>query len=111
MDTFGIARLLSVTALETSRRLESTTPYGRVHPGGEAGCVRRSPPGWTRGGGAAQGRPGFEYFTFDHTVNGVIDADGEELRDIWQLLVRDNDVSVDGPVGSPNSTYAYLLAK
>ncbi|MGF1428652.1 hypothetical protein [Kitasatospora sp. LaBMicrA B282] len=48
-------------------------------------------------GGAAQGQPGFEHFTFDHTINGVIDAEGEEPGDIWQLLVRDNEVSVDGP--------------
>jgi hypothetical protein len=37
--------------------------------------------------------PEFEYFTFDHVVNGVIDADGEEVDDVWQLIVTDNEVT------------------
>ncbi|MFI8460792.1 hypothetical protein [Kitasatospora sp. NPDC085464] len=49
-------------------------------------------------GAHAQGEPGFEEFTFDHVLNGVIDAQGEESWDTWQLMVRDNEVTVSGPV-------------
>ena len=34
------------------------------------------------------------YFTFDHVLNGVIDAEGEEAGDVWKLVVTDNVVSV-----------------
>lgn len=44
-------------------------------------------------GGHAQGQPGFEEFTFDHTVNGTIDAQGEDPDDTWQLAVTDNVVT------------------
>jgi hypothetical protein len=44
-------------------------------------------------GAHAQGHPGFEDFTFDHTVGGVIDAQGEDFHDQWQLTVVDNVVS------------------
>jgi len=37
--------------------------------------------------------PAFREFTFDHTVNGVIDAQGEDPDDTWQLIVRDNVVT------------------
>ena len=33
---------------------------------------------------------GFEGFTFDHVVNGTIDAYGEESGDVWRLVVEDN---------------------
>ncbi|GAA2753018.1 hypothetical protein [Kitasatospora cinereorecta] len=49
-------------------------------------------------GAHAQGEPGFEDFTFDHVLNGVIDAQGEEDWDTWQLTVSDNTVSATGPV-------------
>ncbi|MEV7025544.1 hypothetical protein [Kitasatospora sp. NPDC093558] len=49
-------------------------------------------------GAHAQGEPGFEDFTFDHVLDGVIDAQGEESWDTWQLTVRDNEVSATGPV-------------
>ncbi|MFE0462336.1 hypothetical protein ACFW1A_24090 [Kitasatospora sp. NPDC058965] len=49
-------------------------------------------------GAHAQGRPGFEGFTFDHVLHGVIDAQGEEEWDSWQLTVRDNAVSASEPV-------------
>ncbi|GAA1242145.1 hypothetical protein GCM10009665_36190 [Kitasatospora nipponensis] len=49
-------------------------------------------------GAHAQGEPGFESFTFDHLLNGVIDAQGAEDWDTWQLTVRDNEVSASGPV-------------
>ncbi|GAA2815412.1 hypothetical protein GCM10010441_45070 [Kitasatospora paracochleata] len=49
-------------------------------------------------GAHAQGMPGFEDFTFDHVLNGVIDAQGEEDWDTWQLTVSDNTVSATGPV-------------
>jgi hypothetical protein len=38
--------------------------------------------------------PEFAAFTFDHIVNGAIDADGEDSDDIWRLVVRDNVVSI-----------------
>lgn len=41
----------------------------------------------------AIGCPGFENFTFDHVVNGEIEAQGEDSDDHWQLVVRDNIVS------------------
>jgi hypothetical protein len=36
----------------------------------------------------------FAAFTFNHTVNGEIDANGEDPDDIWRLVVRDNVVSI-----------------
>ncbi|MFJ1706274.1 hypothetical protein [Kitasatospora sp. NPDC088346] len=51
-----------------------------------------------RPGAHAQDGPGFESFTFDHVLNGVIEAQGEESWDTWQLTVRDNEVSASGPV-------------
>ncbi|GAB2696468.1 hypothetical protein [Kitasatospora kifunensis] len=49
-------------------------------------------------GGHAQGQPGFEQFTFDHTVNGTIDAQGEDPDDTWQLIVINNLASNTQPV-------------
>jgi hypothetical protein len=48
-------------------------------------------------GATAQGHPGFEHFTFDHVLNGVIDAAGEEEGDEWQLIVQDNTVTTVEP--------------
>ncbi|MEV4561490.1 hypothetical protein AB0K51_31525 [Kitasatospora sp. NPDC049285] len=45
----------------------------------------------------AQGHPGFEHFTFDHVLNGSVDAVGEEEGDEWQLIVQDNTVTTVGP--------------
>lgn len=42
----------------------------------------------------ASGDPQFADFTFDHTVNGEIEAEGEEPDDRWILRVRDNVVAV-----------------
>jgi hypothetical protein len=42
-------------------------------------------------GAHAQGQPGFEHFTFNHVVNGVIDAEGED-GERSQVIVRDNIV-------------------
>ncbi|MFF4344599.1 hypothetical protein ACFY00_32320 [Kitasatospora sp. NPDC001540] len=50
-----------------------------------------------RPGARAAGGPGFEGFTFDHVLDGVIDAQGEEPDDTWQLVVRANGVSVAVP--------------
>ncbi|MEV6682189.1 hypothetical protein AB0N09_35810 [Streptomyces erythrochromogenes] len=47
-----------------------------------------------RPGALAQGHPGFEGFTFDHTVNGTILAQGEGWGDSWSLVVTDNVVDV-----------------
>lgn len=46
-----------------------------------------------KAGGLAQGQPGFEDFTFDHVVNGVIKAQGECPDDRWDLIVTDNQVT------------------
>jgi len=47
---------------------------------------------------AAQGTPEwdlyFQHFTFDHILNGEIEAQGEDREDIWLLVVKDNEVSV-----------------
>ncbi|MEW1910310.1 hypothetical protein AB0442_17940 [Kitasatospora sp. NPDC085895] len=54
-------------------------------------------------GAAAQGHPGFEHFTFDHVLNGTVEAVGEEPGDAWQLLVRDNTVSaIEHDPGEPD---------
>lgn len=34
-----------------------------------------------------------QYFTNDHVLNGVIDAQGEEAADRWRLVVEDNVVT------------------
>ncbi|QKW22482.1 hypothetical protein HUT16_28420 [Kitasatospora sp. NA04385] len=47
-----------------------------------------------RPGARAAGEPGFGGFTFDHVLDGVIDARGEEADDVWRLVVRANEVSV-----------------
>jgi hypothetical protein len=49
-------------------------------------------------GGHALGEPGFADFTFDHVVNGTIDAQGEDPDDTWQLAVIDNVASNTRPV-------------
>lgn len=46
-------------------------------------------------GGHAQGKDGFKHFTFDHKVNGVIEAQGEDPSDVWRLVVKDNVVTVE----------------
>lgn len=47
--------------------------------------------------------PEFEHFTFDHVLNGVIHARGEETDDVWQLVVTDGEVVVrqDGEDSEP----------
>lgn len=37
--------------------------------------------------------PEFDHFTFDHVLNGVIEAQGEEYSDRWDLVVTDNVVT------------------
>ncbi|MFJ8677316.1 hypothetical protein [Streptomyces sp. NPDC093589] len=46
-----------------------------------------------RPGAHAQGQPGFERFTFDHTVDGEIEAQGEYPDDQWTLYVTNNTVT------------------
>lgn len=48
-----------------------------------------------RPGATAQGQPGFEQFTFNHTVNGTLAAQGEIPDDQWLLIVTDNHVATD----------------
>lgn len=33
-----------------------------------------------------------QYFTFDHHLNGTIDAQGDDPEDRWKLVVEDNEV-------------------
>jgi hypothetical protein len=61
-------------------------------------------------GGFAEGLPGFEKFTFDHVVNGTIDAQGDDPDDVWQLIVTDNSVNkVERQ--SPAKRLEWLLAE
>lgn len=46
-------------------------------------------------GAHAQGQCGFEEFTFDHTVTGLIKAQGDEPDDKWELVVIDNEAVGD----------------
>jgi hypothetical protein len=39
------------------------------------------------------GDPQFADFTFNHVLNGVINAEGEEQGDVWKLIVTNNDVT------------------
>jgi len=60
--------------------------------------------------------PEFAHFTFNHLVNGVIDAEGEEEDDVWQLIVTDNVVitRADGEESAPitdTAWGAYLRAE
>lgn len=55
------------------------------------------------------GEDQFAAFTFDHTVNGCIEAQGEDPDDLWRLIVTDNvvtrvDAAVSWPVGTPDVT-------
>lgn len=36
----------------------------------------------------------FDHFTFNHTINGRIRAEGEDANDRWTLIVTDNHVAV-----------------
>lgn len=38
--------------------------------------------------------PRLAHFTFDHVLNGTIDAQGEDSDDKWRLIVEDNVVKV-----------------
>lgn len=42
---------------------------------------------------AVEADAAFEHFTFDHVLNGVIQAEGEESGDLWLLEVADNVVT------------------
>jgi hypothetical protein len=37
----------------------------------------------------------FAHFTFDHTLNGVIEAQGEDPEDTWLLAVNSNEIAVE----------------
>lgn len=43
---------------------------------------------------STSGDPQFAEFTFNHVVNGVIEAQGEDADDRWDLIVSDNAVAV-----------------
>ena len=38
--------------------------------------------------------PEFSEFTFNHVLNGVLEAQGEEPSDRWKLIVKNNKVTV-----------------
>lgn len=46
-------------------------------------------------GAEGKGAPELEGFTFNHVVNGVIRADGEDYDDHWRLVVEGNKVTVE----------------
>lgn len=48
-----------------------------------------------REGAHAQGQEGFKHFQFNHVLNGVIDAQGEDPEDRWRLVVENNRVRVE----------------
>jgi len=49
------------------------------------------------------GSTAYAGFTFDHSCNGEIYAQGEEEDDMWALFVRDNEVrTADAVVTYPN---------
>jgi hypothetical protein len=53
------------------------------------------------------GDPQFAGFTFDHVLNGVIDADGEARNDRWRLVVNDNVVRrIDAVITFPETLWA-----
>lgn len=56
--------------------------------------------------------PEFEHFTFDHVLDGVIDAQGEEEDDTWQLVVTGGVVTVraDGEEEGPVTDTSPLLS-
>ncbi|MET8629696.1 hypothetical protein ABZW30_39225 [Kitasatospora sp. NPDC004669] len=61
-------------------------------------------------GTTARGHPGFEHFTFDHVLNGVIDAVGAEEGDEWQLIVQNNTVTTVEPErGDPDRMCEHCL--
>lgn len=39
--------------------------------------------------------PEFQHFTFDHSLNGTVWAQGEDFNDRWKLVVENNDVTVN----------------
>lgn len=47
------------------------------------------------GRASVSGDPQFVGFTFDHVVNGTINAYGERPTDRWRLVVKDNVVTVE----------------
>jgi hypothetical protein len=57
--------------------------------------------------------PEFSYFTFDHVVNGVIEAQGEDPGDHWWLVVEGNVVRVqetEAPViTTPTIVTSYVV--
>lgn len=57
----------------------------------------------------------FEHFTFNHVINGRIEAQGEEECDTWALVVEDNEVcridADDEPEVSVDATLANLLIR
>ena len=46
-------------------------------------------------GASAEGRPGFEQFTCDHVVNGMVVGSRRDNRELYSITVRENDVEVE----------------
>lgn len=41
--------------------------------------------------------PRLNAFCCDHTINGIVNACGEDANDIWRIVVRDNIVTIQRP--------------
>lgn len=46
-------------------------------------------------GAVAEGKPGFEDFTFDHVVNGMVVGSRRDNRELFSITVRENEVEVE----------------
>jgi hypothetical protein len=46
-------------------------------------------------GAAAAGRPGFQEFSCDHLLNGMVVGSGGDSRELFSITVRENEVEVE----------------
>jgi hypothetical protein len=46
-------------------------------------------------GAAAEGGPGFEEFTFDHVLNGMVVGSRRDTRELYSITVQENEVEVE----------------
>ena len=51
------------------------------------------PEGAAHLGPAENRQPEMRSLTCDHVLNGIVDAQGEDPADRWQLIIRDNEVT------------------
>jgi hypothetical protein len=46
-------------------------------------------------GATAEGKPGFEDFTFDHVLNGMVVGSRRDNRQLYSITARENEVEVE----------------